>query len=54
MPFKIEKVGKGRAAYEVITTAGKNKGHAHSKHPLSRMMAVKQLRALYYVGADKK
>jgi len=51
MPFKIEKVGKG---YEVITTAGKNKGHAHSKHPLSHTMAVKQLRALYYVGADKK
>jgi len=51
MPFAVKKVGKG---YEVITTAGKHKGHAHSKHPLSHMMAEKQISALYYYGADKK
>jgi hypothetical protein len=45
MPYMLEKVKGG---YKVMTTAGKNKGHEHSKKPLSHMMATKQLKALYY------
>jgi len=45
MPFALEHVKGG---YKVVTTAGKNKGHAHSKKPLSHTMAERQMKALYY------
>ena len=51
MPYAIKKSGKG---YVVETIAGKNKGHKHSKHPLSHIMAEKQIRAMIIHGADKK
>jgi hypothetical protein len=50
MPYRIQPEGKG---YVVVTDSGPNKGHKHSNHPLSKMMAEKQMKALYYSMKNK-
>lgn len=42
MPWKLEPAGKGK--YFVVTEAT---GRKHSKKPLARAMALRQMKALY-------
>lgn len=48
MPYKIVKTKGG---YRVVT---KGTGHKHSKKPMTKMMAERQMRALYANVKDAK